>query len=152
LIHRLSYVDGPIAPALEPLDLQFEGGISLARAAVLDQKARPGGVVRVALSWQTPVVVQDSYTIFTHVVGGDGTLWAQYDSIPGGGLLPMTSWLPGEPVDDRFAIRLPSDLPPGAYTLRIGIYRPDNGLRLRVIAGSDTGPDYANLAQVVVTE
>jgi hypothetical protein len=152
LLHRLSYVGGPAAPALEPLDLQFEGGISLVRAAILDQKASPGGVVRVALTWQTPVVVQDSYTIFTHIVDNDGTLWAQYDSIPGGGLLPMTSWVPGEPVDDRFAIRLPPDLPAGTYTVRIGIYRPDNGLRLRVIAGSDVGPDYANLAQIVVAD
>jgi hypothetical protein len=152
LLHRLSYVSGPTAPPLEPLDVQFEGGISLSQVAVLDQEARPGGVVRVALTWQTPVIVQDSYAIFTHVVGDDETLWAQYDSIPGGGLLPMTSWTLGEPVDDRFGIRLPPDLPPGAYTVRIGVYRPDNGLRLRVIAGSDTGSDYANLAQVVITD
>jgi hypothetical protein len=152
LLHRLSYVGGPAAPALEPLDIQFEGGISLTRTAILDQEATPGGVVRVALRWQTPVTIQDSYAVFTHIVGADETLWAQYDSIPGGGLLPMTSWLPGELVDDRFAIRLPPDLPAGAYTVRVGIYHPDNGLRLRVIAGSDTGPDYVNLTQVVVAD
>ena len=39
LLHRLSYIGGPAAPALEPLDLQFEGGISLVRAAVLDRQA-----------------------------------------------------------------------------------------------------------------
>ncbi|MEJ2148239.1 MAG: hypothetical protein P8Z40_02035, partial [Chloroflexota bacterium] len=152
LLHRLSYVGGPAVPVFEPQDVQFEGGISLTRAAILDREARPGGVVRVVLSWQTPVVVQDSYAVFTHLVGEDGTLQAQYDSIPGGGLLPMTSWQPGEPVDDRFAIRLPPDLPAGTYTVQIGIYRPDNGLRLRVLAGSDTGPDYADLPQVVVAE
>jgi hypothetical protein len=152
LLHRLTYVGGPAAPAFEPTDVQFEGGISLTQAAILDQEARPGGVVRVVLSWQAPVVVQDSYAIFTHLVGEDGTLWAQYDSIPGGGLLPMTSWQPDEPVDDRFAIRLPPDMPAGVYTVRIGIYLPDNGLRLRVMAGSNTGPDYADLTEVIVAE
>jgi hypothetical protein len=152
LLHRLSYVGGPAVPILEPQDIQFEGGIALTQAAILDREATPGGVVRVALTWHTPVTIQDSYAVFTHIVGADETLWAQYDSVPGGGLLPMTSWQPGKRVDDRFAIRLPPDLPAGAYTVRVGIYHPDNGLRLRLIAGSDTGPDYVDLVQVVVMD
>jgi hypothetical protein len=152
LLHHLSYVGGPAAPESEPTDIQFEGGISLTRAAILDREARPGGVVRMVLTWQTPVVVQDSYAVFTHLVGEDGTLWAQYDSIPGGGLLPMTSWQPGELINDRFAIQLPPDMPAGIYTMSIGIYHPANGLRLRVLAGSNTGPDYADLTEVIVAE
>ena len=40
-------------------------------------------------------------------------LVAQYDAVPGGGVLPMTTWIPGEIIHDRFAILLPYDLAPG---------------------------------------
>jgi hypothetical protein len=150
LLHRISYVSGPLEPESVPSGVQYEGGIELASAAVLDPAPVPGGALRLALEWRTPVEVQDSYVVFTHLVGQDETLWAQYDSVPGGGLLPMTSWVPGEPVRDRFAIRLPDDLPPGEYALRIGLYHPESGLRLRAVAGPELGPDYAVLAHVVV--
>ncbi len=62
----------------------------------------------------------------------------------------MTIWTPNQPVDDRFAIRLPTDLAPGRYTLRLGIYRPDNNLRLRVTRGADAAPDFVNLGYIDV--
>jgi 4-amino-4-deoxy-L-arabinose transferase-like glycosyltransferase len=150
LLHRVSYVSGPVDPESAASGVQYEGGIELVSAAILDPTPAPGGTLRLALEWRTPVEVQDSYVVFTHLVGQDETLWAQYDSVPGGGLLPMTSWVPGEPVRDRFAMRLPNDLPPGAYALRIGLYHPESGLRLRAVAGPEVGPDYAVLAHVVV--
>jgi hypothetical protein len=152
LLHRILYVTGPLDPELTPTGVQYEGGIELVSAAILDPSPSPGGALRVALEWRTPVEIQDSYVVFTHLVDQNETLWSQYDSVPGGGLLPMTSWEPGETIRDRFAIRLPDDLPPGEYILRIGLYHPESGLRLRAVAGSGIGPDYAVLAHLVVGE
>jgi 4-amino-4-deoxy-L-arabinose transferase-like glycosyltransferase len=143
LLHRLIAVTGPADPAFAPVDTQFEGTITLARAAVVDPQIEPGGSLRLGLEWLTEQPVEDSYSIFVHLVDAEGTLYAQYDSVPGGGLLPMTTWEPGEAVVDRVALTLPDDLPAGTYTIRVGVYNPTNGLRLPVLAGADAGPDYA---------
>ncbi|HOA24539.1 MAG TPA: hypothetical protein PK801_11860 [Aggregatilineales bacterium] len=39
-------------------------------------------------------------------------------------------------------------MPPGEYTIRVGIYHPDNGLRLRVTSASAGAGDYVELGTV----
>lgn len=151
LLHRISYVSGPADPPLDSIDAVFEEAISLEAVSILDDKVHPGDNVRLVVRWQTTVPVRDSFRVFIHLVDQDGRLWAQSDSIPGGGLLPMTAWEPGQAVIDRIAIQLPPDLPPGTYQVRIGIYHPVNGLRLRVTQGS-LAPDYVVVGEVEVIQ
>jgi hypothetical protein len=149
VFHQRRFATGPANPALDPVNAVFEDAIALPAAGIVDGQAAPGGLVRVALDWQTSVPVEDSFNVFVHITGGDETILAQLDSIPGGGLLPMTIWEPGETIHDRFAIPLPPDAQPGEYEVRIGIYNPANGLRLRVTEGS-SAPDYAVIGHVTV--
>ncbi len=150
LLHRMSYVTGPDTPPLSLIGARFEGGIELVEGAILDTAVRPGQAVRVVLVWRAPEAIRDSFKVFAHIVDQEEVLWAQYDSIPGGGLLPMTIWQPGEPITDRFAIWLPGDLPPGSYEIRVGIYHPASALRLPVLSAVDSGPDYVVLGRLVV--
>ncbi len=152
LLHRLTYVTGLPDPPLTSEGARFEGGIELTGAALLDRQVNPGDFVRVALTWQTPTPIGDSFHVFVHVVGADEALVAQHDAVPGGGLLPMPSWQPGQPVEDRLAIRLPADLEPGVYQVRVGIYHPDSGLRLPVAAGEEVGPGYVVIGHLSVEE
>lgn len=149
-LHRRRYVTGPPDPAWQAFDGVFEGVITLSQVAVVDQAVAPGGVLRLALAWQTAEPVGDSFSVFTHVVDQVGALVAQADGVPGGGLLPMPSWQPGEQVTDRFAVRLPPDLPSGTYEIRIGIYRPESGQRLAATAGQSRGPDYVMIGRFIV--
>lgn len=151
LVNRTTYVTGPLDPDFQPAQIVWEDAIHLDDVALVDGAPAPGQPVRIALRWHTDVPVQDSFSIFAHLVDGSGALVAQYDGIPGGGLRPMPGWEPGQPVEDRFAIMLPPDVPPGELSLQIGIYNPANGLRLRVTGGTDTVTDHANIAQIVVT-
>jgi hypothetical protein len=82
-----------------------------------------------------------SYTVFTHLLDGDARIWGQQDSVPGGGSLPTTSWLPSEVLIDEYAIELAGDAPPGEYILEIGMYEADTGRRLPVrdAAGNPSG-------------
>jgi hypothetical protein len=132
-------VTGPADPELHPLAVEFADSIRLRGASVIDSSLMPGDAVRIAVQWETAVAIKDSFRVFAHVFDADGNLRAQYDSVPGDGLLPMTGWQPGETVEDRFAITLPGDLPPGRYEVRLGIYHPDSGLRLPVTGGADSG-------------
>lgn len=144
------FVTGPAEPDLAPLGVVFEDAIHLDAAAVLAEGAAPGGVARVALRWRTDVPVEDSFHMFAHVVDEVGTLVAQGDAVPGDGLLPLTGWTPGEPVEDRFAIRLPDYLPAGSYEVWVGLYDPDSGLRLTVTEGAQGVPDHAVVGRFTV--
>jgi len=137
-------------PGFFAINGEFENVILLTEIAV-PANAPAGGVLPVILRWQTTQSVEDSFVVFAHMVDADGQLVAQHDGVPGNGLLPLTDWNPGDTIDDRFAIRLPAELPPGDYRLRVGLYEPASGLRLRVTAG-EGGGDYLDVGRVHVEQ
>jgi hypothetical protein len=81
-----------------------------------------GEILQVTLFWETAVPLTTRYKIFLHLLGSDGQLVAQRDSEPGGGLNLTTIWPPGETVTDNHGLLLPANLPPGDYTLLLGLY------------------------------
>jgi len=101
--------------------------------------AVPGGVVLLTLYWQTEKGLIFPYKVFTHLE--DTRLWAQADSEPGCGQFPTYQWRAGDQVMDRHAIFLPADMPPGDYTLQVGLYETRTGLRMDVLdeAGNSVG-------------
>jgi hypothetical protein len=52
--------------------------------------------------------------------------------VPGGGLLPTTSWLEGEVIADEYEVPIKAGAPPGEYTIEIGMYEASTGERLQV--------------------
>lgn len=76
------------------------------------------------------------YVISVHILDGAGRIAAQYDSQPRGNLYPTTSWTPGQPVTDRFAILLPQAMPPGDYAARLFIYDAETHANLLLGDGS----------------
>ncbi|MBN1120951.1 MAG: hypothetical protein JXJ17_07730, partial [Anaerolineae bacterium] len=149
-ITQTTYITGPVAPDWEDTGYRWEDAIDLDRVAIVDPVTGAGDWARIAYTWRTDSPVQDSFSVFTHIVDAEGNLVAQYDGIPGGGLYPLTVWQPGKPVVDRIAIRLPADLAPGDYAINVGIYSPESGLRLQVTAGSTLAPDYATIGRISV--
>ncbi len=84
--------------------------------------AKPGDELKVKLYWKALKETEKSWTVFVHLLGKDGRLIAQDDSIPARGERPTTGWLPGEVVEDEHFIAVPSGLSPGLYALEIGLY------------------------------
>jgi hypothetical protein len=77
-------------------------------------------------------------------------LVAQRDSEPGGGLNLTTIWRPGETALDNHGLLLPAGLPPGNYTLLLGLYDvADPTARLPVTAPTGI-TDALVLAQIEV--
>jgi hypothetical protein len=89
--------------------------------------------------------MEESYTVFTHLVTPDGALSGQQDNPPLGGTYPTNLWLSGEVVVDRYEITVAADAGPGAHRLEVGMYVAQTGTRLPV----DGRGDDAVVLQVV---
>jgi hypothetical protein len=99
----------------------------------------PRGFVQLTLVWTASAPVDQNLTVFAHLIGADGKLLAQDDSLPADGFRPTTSWQPGERVVDHHRFSLPADASVDGASLAIGLYSPDTGARVRVL-GSDGLP------------
>ena len=99
-------------------------GLNLAPAEL-----HPGDTLNLQLVWHVLRTPSERYRAFVHVADADGRIVAQSDAEPANWTRPTTGWLPGEYVVDAHAIVLPADLPPGSYSLIVGLAEVDSGMR-----------------------
>jgi mannosyltransferase len=97
----------------------------------------PGDVVGLGGTWWTERPLAVWLVRFVHIVDEEGTLVAQIDREPVMGTARSYEWEVGERVADPIAITLPADLPPGRYTVRLGLYDRDTLERVALEAGGD---------------
>lgn len=97
----------------------------------------PGQALQLTLHWQATAPIAQRYKVFAHVIGGVNPatrtpVWAQMDNEPMGDSHPTNAWQVGEPIDDRYGLMLPADIPPGDYLIEIGMYAAATQERLAV--------------------
>jgi hypothetical protein len=104
---------------------------------------QPGETIEVWLNWLAQQQVDESYTIFVHLIDGGNQLRAQQDYTPMGGAFPTHLWIPkwiaGQSVNDPYQIKVPDDLPPGEYLIETGMYGMTSQRRVPII-GRDGSP------------
>jgi hypothetical protein len=126
-------------PALDiEADLQWEEGIRLEGIIIPDRTISPDENLTLTLIWMTDTDITVSWTIFLHLLDSEGNIILQRDTLPANGSRPTTGWAPGEYVIDPYALLITDAVPPGTYTLRIGLYRAETGLRLLLVDGVDS--------------
>jgi hypothetical protein len=119
------YGRSPEATAEPPLAVFGNGEIAL-----VSVRRSQGGV---ALRWQALRKPTRDYTVFVHVLDGQGQLVAQQDSPPHGGSYPTSLWDAGEVVEDVHDLSLAA-----GRQLEIGLYTFPDLRRLPVEgAGAD---------------
>jgi hypothetical protein len=94
------------------------------------ESAPPGSTLTLTLYWQALGPMSQSYKVFTHLVGPDGEIWGQKDSLPGEGSLPTSGWVEGEYLVDSYQILVKPEAPSGEYVIEIGMYEESMGTRL----------------------
>lgn len=112
------------------LEVPFSDGISLLGYSLMPQRAQPGDTVKVTLYWQASARPSQNYTIFVHLMDGDGEQLVVADGPPVSGYFPTSYWRAGDMVDDEHALALAADLEPDEYGIAVGLYDPDTGARL----------------------
>lgn len=119
------------APELEQsVEVQFGDAFRLIGYSLDSSQAQPGGTVGLTLAWQAIETPDDNYTVFNHLVGGDGQTVGQFDAPPVGDAWLTETWLPGEIVVEERQIAVGEDAPAGEVTLVVGLYNADNLERL----------------------
>lgn len=136
-----------IASPIHPLEFALGDTIHLVGYRLSAVPLAPGDTLMLTLYWRADAPVAGRYTVFTHLLDASGTLWAQMDSEPQGGSLPTDRWPTGDVIQDNYALTLPADAPPGKYTLQVGMYVLETGVRLPI---SETHEDFIILQNVEV--
>jgi hypothetical protein len=93
------------------------------------RQAKPGDSLPITLYWKAQQPQPISYQVFVHLLTADGTLVAQSDKLNPGDF-PTRRWPLDKYVSDEHILHLPSDLPPGSYTVSVGLWNAAEGWRL----------------------
>jgi mannosyltransferase len=121
--------------ARQPLEAPLANGLALTGWRVVDSAPRASDTLRLTLYWTAATPVDESYTVFVHLLAADGFQVGDADSLPAGGRRPTNTWAAGETVIDPHALALPADMPGGEYRLEVGLYQRETGERVPLAAG-----------------
>jgi hypothetical protein len=142
---RLGYVIVPPpvdADLMEPFGAIFGDQIHLSGINVSPAQELEGELA-LSLFWEALRAPDNNYTVFVHLLNGDGDLVASHDGEPVDGTYPTSAWQPGSLIQDTHRLSLPAELPPGEYDLRIGLYLLETGERLPIIGNDgEAYPDH----------
>jgi hypothetical protein len=129
----------------ERLDIALDNGIVLEGYRLPTRSLKAGQTLALTLVWRAERPTPTPWKVFTHLLDARPTVVAQRDAEPADNLRPTTTWQVGERIEDNYGILLPEGLPPGPYSLEIGMY---SGERRALFGGS---VDHVVLGEVQVT-
>jgi len=116
------------------LDAVFDKTMKLIGYDVkLDSQQKSAQVI---LYWRALASMNTSYTVFVHLLDAQNKVVASGDAAPSNGEFPTTGWLENEYITDAHTMVL-GDVPPGTYSIEIGVYNAAMGTRLKLSEGTD---------------
>ena len=89
----------------------------------------------VDLWWETTGPIEETYTVFVHLIDATGQIVAQHDHIAGADAYPTSQWHTGTALRDRFFLEVPGD-GCDACSLHVGLYTDKQ--RVDLENGQDT--------------
>ncbi len=112
------------------INQSFANQLTLAAIDLDKSSYQQGDTIDLILYWQPQALFNDEYKVFVQLLGADGRIIAQQDQIPANGTRPTTGWIANEIISDSYQLTIPSDAPPGTYTLITGLYNAQTQQRL----------------------
>jgi len=98
------------------------------------ESVEPGDSLPLTLYWEPQHRVEEDYSAFVHLddLRPNYISWSLSEKLNPADL-PTSTWTPGFYVSDRHLLPISSEILPGLYVLRAGLYRPGSGQRLGVL-------------------
>jgi hypothetical protein len=100
----------------------FEEKMLLIGFGVDKWKLQQGESFTMSLLWRALGDMEEDYTVYVHLLDGNGNLVGQHDSQPQGGKAPTRMWYPGQVVRDQHRLTVSPDAHPGSYRVAVGVY------------------------------
>jgi hypothetical protein len=133
-------------PAANPRPAAFGADLSLV-AYKWEPSAADARVLSLRLYWQTQRRPVKDYALFAHIVGSDGRRYAQADPI-----YTTSAWPENTLNLTHLPLSLPETLPPGRYSVIIGMYDPATGQRLPLTTSYGAAPALDGDDALLLTE
>ncbi len=119
--------------------VQFNIGARVKSRSGPDQtrSVQPGSILPIDLVWQALKTPASNYKVFIHLLDAEGKIVSQRDTEPVSSFRPTAAWKVGEKIEDPVGLLVPSGTPVGKYSIELGLYRAEDGTRLRLSNGED---------------
>lgn len=114
----------------------------------LPTRVAAGTPVQYCLYWHALRTVGEDYTVFVHLLSAGGQVLADNDGQPYGGLYPTSAWQPGERMAEPRTWAL--DVPPGEYTVEVGLYLLSSGERVPAKADRQAAADHVVAGRIQI--
>jgi hypothetical protein len=98
--------------------------------------------------WRGSGQVDRPYLVFNHLMNDQWQMVGQQDSRPQDGQLLMTCWQPGDIYRDRHVVEIASDVPPGQYTLEMGLYNVQTDKRVPITGADGSQVDHLEIGPI----
>jgi hypothetical protein len=100
------------------------------------------------LYWRANQAVNEDDRIFIHLLDAQGKMVGQLDGLPFGNRYPISSWMPGQIIEDHRAVTTNGVDPAQIQQIAVGLYNSANRQRLTAIDDSGkTLPDNSVILQ-----
>jgi len=150
LIGQASVAEAGELGASQPVQAKLGSAIALMGYRLASDRVQAGGIADLTLYWQAEQPITQSFTVFVHIVDGEGKVVAQQDNEPNGGRYPTSAWVVAKTIRDSYSVQLPADLPPGRYLISIGMYEWPSLQRLAVTQADEGQDDTIRLGYLYV--
>lgn len=131
-------------------DVQLGDMVRLVGYDLSAETLAPGQEYQLTLFWQSLATTDLPLTVFVHVVDANNVSVDQRDWQPRQNAYPVALWVPGEYVDDVYALKIPDDALPGTYQIRVGMYLQASGQTLTRTENGNTLDDSWALTEIIV--
>ncbi|MBE7554721.1 MAG: hypothetical protein HS126_27025 [Anaerolineales bacterium] len=133
------------------VNVNFDNRLTLSGYSLEPQvlSAAQSSLVSLSLYWQVSATPEKDYSVFVHLKDSGNQMVSSFDFQPFDAIYPMSYWSPGVALREARQFTLPANLPPGEYTLAVGIYWPGDLSRLKII-DDPTGENEVRLGKLVV--
>jgi hypothetical protein len=137
-----------LAADVSPLDVSFGQSVRLRGCRLDADELGRADTLRLTLYWEPSDTVRRNYDVRLRVLAPSGHVWIETKGTPPvNGQYPTGVWRSGEIISDFHELNLSGLLPPGEYSVQVGLFVPLSDDTLQPQGGVD---GYLTVAEITV--